>query len=88
MSTHQHTLARAIDFEVEMLGAAADLKQTLMHTPREMLGLAREYLTGARPHLSDVLHFIEKTQHDVSTLEAKMRLIELGWRIRKEWRLI
>ena len=90
-----------INFELELMGEFADFKIDQLHhtcnTPRKMLGCSIEFLRGNKPCINDVCSFIIKTWESMNygakddnkkRFETVLRLIELVWRIEKDWKFL
>ncbi len=90
-----------IRFELELMGDLADTRIESLHeangTPRIMLGIAIYFLEGNNPQIGDVCSFIIKLKDSMNhgakdnnkkRFETVLRLIELVWRIEKDWEFI
>lgn len=93
MEPHKPILLRAIALEVELMGPLADTKAgTSYHTPRQLLDVAVDFLAPKRADLAAGLDYITKARESIrglpGTFETVLRLIELNWRIEREWRLV
>lgn len=89
---HKYVLINAIRLEMELIGEKGKERKigNLFHSPREMLEMAIEQFQMKHPQLIDVIRYIEKTQLELMIearfVETRRRLIELIWRIEKEWK--
>lgn len=83
-------LKQAILLEISLMGDFADKKFKSFHSAKNLLEMAIESLSFKNSHLRDVLHYINAARFSFygvnGTLEYQMRLIELSWRVEKEFK--
>lgn len=87
MQDAKESLRRAIQMEIELMGAWADSTEvSTFHSPRKMMEVALEYF-DLRDY-DACISYVDKVRLSFwgvkGTLVIQMSLIELGWRLEKE----